>query len=375
MANNIMTKMLTPNKTSLNSRDLNTLIKDNLKKFIDHFDLKLYSDNKKYSGCCPIHFNSDNDTALLFYKNTGIWMCTTHHCEQTFGRNAMGFIKALISSKNNGWTGEPEKICSDAEVKNLINEILNDNIEKFVPQKVDKNIYNKLNFIRQVKLLKPKRALNDRENFRSNAIVPSQYYLDRGFSAAILDKYDVGILTKTNHQFSQRTVVPIYDNHYQNIIAYTARSLYEKCLVCGYYHDFNKLCPNKVDNNGNSKWHHSYGFIKEAHLYNYWFAKDNIKDKSLIIVEGPSHCWRLSEANFLNSVAYMGSGISDYQINLIKRLPVNTIIIPSDNDEAGLNIRKQIRTLLGKQYKYRNIDLAVNDIAELSIEEVKSVLS
>jgi 5S rRNA maturation endonuclease (ribonuclease M5) len=351
----------------------NERVKDNIQKILEYFNVDLSSTSKKYYGCCPIHSNSDNNSALLLYKNTGIWMCTTHQCEKIFGRSTLNFVKALISVKKYGWSdsSDKSKMATDLETKELVSKILGQKLDKIEVRTVDRSRVEKLNFIRQVNLLKAQKAISDKETFRKNTIVPSEYYLKRGFSEEILEKYDVGLWTKANSRFFQRTVVPIYDTEYQYIIGYTARSLYQKCLVCGYFHDLNRQCPNKIEENVLSKWEHSTGFKKEFHLYNYWFAKSQLNNKSLIVVEGPSHCWRLAEAGLWNSVAYMGSSISNYQANLIRRLSLEEIVIPSDNDVAGQRIRQQIRSILGTRYKYRDIDLVKNDVAELNTEEIK----
>lgn len=357
------------------SREVNDLIKVNLDKILVYFNISLCSTSKKYYGNCPIHANSDNNSALLFYKNTGIWMCTTHNCQKIFGRNSSGFIKGLLSVRN-GWTEESDrdKLVSEAETQDFLNKFFNNSVQKTEFKRPEKSNFDKMNFIRQINFLKPTKPLNTRENFRKFLITPSEYYVGRGFSEEILDKYDVGLWTQPGHPFFQRTVVPIYDTEYQYIVGYTTRSLHQKCLVCGYFHDLNRVCPNKLEENVLSKWYHSKGFRKENFLYNYWFAKNNIESKKLIVLEGPSHCWRVAEAGYFNSVAYMGSSISPIQTNLIKRLDVDEIIIPADNDSAGQTIREQIRTNLGKTYKYRDLYLETNDIAELSVEEIKDVI-
>lgn len=363
------------NQTKSHS-NINTVIKNNLDKFIAYLHLELQSDNKKYSGICPIHADSDNINAFIMYKNTGIWMCNTHHCEQIFSRYPIGFIKGILSNKN-GWQCEQdqEKIVSNYEVDKFVNSIISsNNIKSFTtPPKSSPEISEKSKFIRQIALLKNAKKLNNRENFRKQAIIPSDYYLKRNFSREILDKYDVGILTDPYHSFYNRTVIPIYDTNYQYILGYTSRSIFEKCIICGTYHDLNKICPINQDYNKNNKWEHSKGFKKESCLYNIWFAQKKLKD-SLIICEGPSHCWRLSEAGYDNSVAIFGSSISQYQTNIIKKLNINKIILPWDVDAAGDLTRQQIKKMLGGKFDYQEIMLSYGDIADASIDEIKDLL-
>lgn len=356
--------------------DRNTIVKNNLSKIINYFSLDLQSDTKKYSGVCPIHNHSDNCSALIIYKNTGIWMCNTHHCENIFSKSAFGLLKALISSKINGWQDVEDiaKIASDASVYQFIKSNLNiSNIENKIDIK-NRYIYNeKKDFIKHTHLIKKNKAIDNRTNYRNNSIIPSKYYLKRNFSADILDKYDVGLYKNPKHPFYNRIVAPIYDDNYRYIIGYTARASTEKCLVCGYHHNFNEKCPDNKDTNKSPKWEHSKGFIKDKCLYNFWFAKNFIYD-SIIICEGSSHIWRLVEAGFNNCVAIFGSNISKYQANLIKKTDATTIILPYDTDDAGLQLCNQIQRLLGNTYKYNIIDLPNGDIADLSINEVKKIL-
>lgn len=357
--------------------NINTVIKNNLDKFISYFNLDIRSDSKKYNGICPIHSNGDNTTAFVMYKNTGIWFCNTHHCERIFSRYPFGFIKGILSSQK-GWQNEHDndKIAKDNETNNFIKSFIQDNnsiiYEKQNNYKTETN--EKLEFIKQINLFKKNKKINDRENFKKNAIIPSEYYLKRNFSSKILEKYDVGILTNKYHQFYNRTVVPIYDDHYQYIIAYTSRSNFEKCLVCGTYHDFNKICPNNQDYNKNSKWDHSTGFKKEHCLYNFWFSKEYInKTQTVSILESPSSLWRLEEAGIHNGVALFGSSISKYQANLLKKENIKKVILATDNDEAGKNAKESIKNYLGSKYNYIYLNLYQNDIGDMSIEDIQKM--
>ena len=362
--------------TKYPSNQINRLINSNIEKFIEHFNVRLSSDSKKFSGSCPLHYNSDNENALLLYKNTGIWRCNTNHCEQIFTKYPIGFIRGLISSKKLGWQSneDTKKIATFEETVRFVSEFFDKSQEKIIiPEKINAEAIEKQSFIKQVNLFKQNKALNNRENFRSQ-IIPSDYYINRGFSPEILDKYDVGILKNKSHQFYNRIVVPIYNAEYTYIIGYTARSIFEKCIVCGFHHDLERKCLEKNDARIAAKWIHSSGLRTDRCLYNYWFAKDCLNGK-IILVEGPSHVWKLSQAGFLNSVATFGSNMSIHQSNILKRCNIKEIILVSDNDMAGIGVAEQIKRIMGSQYKYRQIELEKNDIAELSVEEIKNVLA
>ncbi len=76
-------------------------------------------------------------------------------------------------------------------------------------------------------------------------------------------------------------------------------------------------------------------FKKGKILYNYHRAKEYVhQKKALIIVEGNMDAIRMSASGFQNTVALMGTSLTNDQIELIKKLRVK-IILMLDNDQAG----------------------------------------
>lgn len=357
--------------------DANYLVKNHLESFLDYFNLELNNDSKKYSGVCPIHNNSDNQNAFIVYKNTGIWLCNTHHCHETFGKSAAGLIRALLSVYKRGWTEDNGKpTATIAEAIAFIFSFLNKKTsEVILERKQDESSIEKNNFIRQVKLLKPVQILGTRDSFRQQCKIPSSYYLKRGYSSNVLDKYDVGIMQNPKSYFFNKTVVPIYDIYYQYIIGYTARVNFEKCLVCGAFHHFSDNCIDKQESYGKfTKWEHNHGFRKESTLYNYWYARDCInKNHRIILVEGPSDIWKLEMADICYGVAIFGSNLSTNQINLIKKSYIKDIWVVGDNDEAGEKASLQMERVLGNDFNYHKIELKSNDLGDMNIEDIRNI--
>lgn len=356
--------------------DANYLVKNNLETFINYFNLELNSDSKKYSGCCPIHSNSDNQNAFIVYKNTGIWLCNTHHCHETFGKSATGLIRALLSVFKRDWTEDNgQSTASINEAIVFIFSLLNKRTsDVLIERKQDSISIDKSNFIRQVKLLKSTNTLGTRDSFRQQCQIPSDYFLKRGFSRDILDKYDIGIMKNPKSYFFNRTVVPIYDIYYQYIIGYTARVNLEKCLVCGAFHNFNDNCPEKQESYKFSKWEHNHNFRKENTLYNYWFARDCInQNKRIILVEGPSDVLRLEEAGICYSLAIFGSNLSTNQINLLKKSHIKDVWIVGDNDEAGQKACNQMERSLGEQFSFHRVELETNDVGDMKLEDIRNI--
>lgn len=73
-------------------------------------------------------------------------------------------------------------------------------------------------------------------------------------------------------------------------------------------------------------------FQKSQILYNYYLAKNNIKDNTLIICEGFFDVIALYKANFKNSVALMGTALTNKHLPFLKD---KKIVLFLDGDEAG----------------------------------------
>lgn len=371
--------MQTKQQNQLSSEQLINLSKKNIDQFLQYFNVQLQSDNVKYYGICPIHENADNPTGIAIYKDSGIWQCFTHHCEGIFGKSILGFIAGLLSHQKRGWqnSSDTDKLINQNQINDFIGKLLNKSTIEVIKNEPNVIINNeKSDFIRQTSLLKKTKILGTRESIRKHLEIPSKYYLDRGYSAEILDRFDVGILKLKGHQFNNCTIIPVYDYLGKNIVGLTARNNIEKCMACGYFHKKNSLCLDKANANIQaSKWRHSTGFIKEKFLFNYWNIAECIqKTQTIIICEGPGSCIRLEEAGFCNSVGMFGSKLTLSQANLIKKSNIKNVIILSDNDPAGEGVALQIQESLGKDYSYKRIELERNDIADYTIDEIKKIL-
>ena len=83
-------------------------ILENIQVFLDIFEIEYKHIQNYISFACPIH-GGDNQNAFCMYLdgNTvkGNWCCYTHHCEKVFKPTAFGFVRGLLSNRENGWTG------------------------------------------------------------------------------------------------------------------------------------------------------------------------------------------------------------------------------------------------------------------------------
>jgi len=349
---------------------------DQLESLLESLDIEdVKSNGKMFVGNCPIH-NGDNKTAFNLYPDgesyRGNWKCRTHGCEKVFKGSIIGFVRGILSNRNLNWRNSGDKIISFDKTISFIEQFLGNKLDKISVSKTD---IEKNKFSNVIKNLVNTEVVNvngiPRHHIKKSLLFPCQYFIDRGFSEQILDKYDVGICNKKGKEMYNRAVVPIYDHNHKHMFGCSGRSIFNKCSLCSSHHDPEDTCPEENEKWKFSKWKHNYGFMSQNHLYNLWFAKKYIAESNkVIIVESPGNVWRLEEAGIHNSVAIFGSSLSDKQKILLDGSGAMTIITIMDNDEAGTNASKAIYDKCKNTYNVSNINISKPDIAEMSVEEI-----
>lgn len=379
-----MTTMTKTTKKSLNSYNQQQLklicdnLCDNIEELFDHFNLEYKGTGRMYTMACPIH-GGDNQGALNFYHTgdnyRGNWACRTHGCEKTFKSSVIGFIRGLISVDKYNWSpGERDNLCPFGEAVQFGLDFLNKDLKDF---KVSKTLQEKNRFSQIVEKITNKSDSDLPKIERKYAIaaleIPAQYYIDRGYSKDILNKYDIGLCNKQGKEMYGRVVAPIYSDDHRFVVGCTGRSIYHKCTKCSGYHEPEMTCPNSDDVWKFPKWKHNSGFKSQNHLYNFWFAKDHIlKSGVAIIVESPGNVWKLEENNIHNSVAIFGCSLSDRQKIMLDSSGAMNLVILTDNDEAGKNAAIQIKHKCQKTYRIFMPEISKPDIAEMTNEEIKT---
>jgi 5S rRNA maturation endonuclease (ribonuclease M5) len=331
---------------------------------------------KMFVGNCPIH-NGDNKTALNLYPDgefyRGNWKCRTHNCEKIFKSSIIGFVRGVLSNKKYGWQKDKDQAVTFEETISFIESFLGSTISSI---EISKNDIDKKRFLSVIKnIISNKEILINKiskTKVKDSLIFPCEYFIKRGFSEKILEKYDVGLCLKPDKEMYNRAVVPIYDYHHQYMIGCTGRIIFDKCEKCKTYHPDETACPNDSNKNRCPKWKHSYGFLSENCLYNMWFAKDFILNSTkVIIVESPGNVWKLEESGIHNSVAIFGCSLSDRQKILLDGSGAMNIITIMDNDDAGKIAEKTIYEKCKNTYNITNIKISKSDIAEMSVEDIQ----
>jgi 5S rRNA maturation endonuclease (ribonuclease M5) len=293
---------------NIRNQILSELVCQNIEKLFSELKIKTFRQGNMYVGACPIHAGSNNPLALNLYPSgdrvKGYWRCNTHHCQNVFFPTILGFTRGVLSHHNKNW------------------EDISD------------------------------------PNHKSKMVgLPAKFFLDQGFSAEILDKYDVGLYLNAKSTCVGRVVAPIYDDQYQFVVGCTARAVNEYQLKRG-------------------KWISPPGFEIHKYLYNYWFSRYNIqKSRVAVIVEGPKDVWRLEESGIHNSVAVLGSELSAAQQNYFERCGVMSLVVLTDNDKAGRNCLQQIQEKYRRYYNIYDLKYDGEDIGSLSIGYIRGNLT
>ncbi len=383
-----MTKSRSSNKPKpFNQSQLQALDKaagERLEDLLEYLGLNLRRASRFYVGQCPVHGGGGKSAFNIFHTGdeiVGNWRCFSHNCHEHFHPTLIGFVRGYLSRTKYGWQDKKDvdKECPFIEAVKFLQAF--NGGEDIEDIKIDFAAIERQKFSSHMKNIyareEPNKSLElPREAVTKNLIIPAEYFVSRGFSAEVLEKYDVGLCTAPGKEMSGRAVAPIYDEHYEHVIGCTGRSIWDACPLCESYHNPSHSCPNERSKWKFCKWRHNYGFKGEDYLYNYWFAKKHIEEECYaIIVESPGNVWRLEEAGFHNSVATFGAHLTDGQRNILDRSGALSLIVLTDPDKAGRIAAKAIRESCGSSYTIYEPTIGEGDIADNETEVIKAKLS
>jgi DNA primase len=119
------------------------------------------------------------------------------------------------------------------------------------------------------------------------------------------------------------------------------------------------------------KWLNSRGFARNKHLYNYWFAKDYIKQSgSAILVEGQGDVLKLEMAGIHNSLGIFGVELTQSQNILIDKLAPRRVYIATDNDKAGSAAAQKLLHQLKSRFSVVVMTPSQKDFGDMSTREI-----
>lgn len=359
---------------------LQTLLAARADELFGELGVSFNRSSKMFYGCCPIH-GGDNPNGFNLYPEgetvPGFWKCYTRRCADHFAKNFIGFIRGVLSHQRFNW--EPrnsDKKVGFADAVGWACKFLDVELGSISVDYVD---LERRRFTAGMGVLtrtgEQGRGLGlSRSQVRARLELPARYFVERGYSRDVLDRYDVGFCSDAKRPFFGRAVVPIYDEDYRFALGFTARSTHPRCETCELWHAPNLPCSD-ADPACSSKWTNSEGFRREHSLYNFWFAKRFISQTGTVCMcEGPGDVWRLEEAGISNGVAMLGAELTDPQQIILERSGAVDVVLLTDQDEAGQLARAKLAKQLGRSFRIHSPELPSKDLGGLSPEKTKEIL-
>lgn len=191
---------------------------------------------------------------------------------------------------------------------------------------------------------RPKNQIVLRESLLSGYKKFPTEMLNKGFSSDLLRDKQI-YFDESNY----RIIFPIRD-HLGNLVGISGRAAVE-----GVYPRY-KIYTEELQD-----YYPDYALEKSLYLYNLdevyprlYFSK---KREELIIVEGFKACLWLLQNGYKNTIALMGSTLSERQRELLTKL-TNTFTLFLDNDPAGQTATKRIGSILSV---YGTVSIIVGD--------------
>lgn len=284
--------------------------------------LPLTQKGKNYFGVCPFH--EDHSPSMSVSTDKQIYKCFS--CGA--GGNVFTFVKdyenvtfieaVKIVADRYGIpfsglkkTNKPKTYVKEYEIMDLSLKFYQNNLNSSMGKKAKEYLNN--------------RSLNDEaiKEFNIGLALDYNHTLNK---LLISKKYDVetlvnlGLINRNGENisdiFQNRIIFPIHNLEGQPI-GFTGR-IYESSNTAKYI---------------NSK--ETIIFKKGEILFNYHRAREYIKkEKQVLIVEGNMDAIRMYSSGIKNVVALMGTSLTKEQINIIKSLRTQVILM-LDNDDAG----------------------------------------
>jgi hypothetical protein len=246
--------------------------KVNIYQILTDLGYKLKDCGKEYRAR-PLYRDSDNDTVLKIYKDTGHWF--------DFKENISGDFNSLI---------------------NLTLKL--DSIDKAKEWLKDKNFDLPISIHKDKPLLKQTKKFDiDILNKLKN---DQNYWINRGISFDTLIKFNGGVAE--NGKMKNRYVFPVFDLN-NKIIGFSGRDITNKSKI---------------------KWKHIGE--KKDWVYPLFLNKDFFKEKEVFLVESIGDCLAMWDADIKNAIVTFGLDISISILNFLLRSDFKKINISFNND-------------------------------------------
>ena len=282
--------------------------------------IPLVARGKNFFGVCPFH--DDSNPSMCVSREKQIYTCFSCH--------ATGNVYTFLMNYDHIGFREALKYLGDKVGVNVSSI----NIQK-KSTKFDK-FYEAYNF--SVKYFQ-----NNLSSTKGKAA--RNYLSNRGINEATIKEFEIGLSLDTRYDLTKLLVNKKYDLGELNRIGlssddhdiYNDRIMFPLYNVSGQVVGFSGRIYN---DNGQNKYLNTKEtdiFKKGEMLYHYHIAREECRlQKSVIVMEGFMDVIRACTIGIKNTVALMGTALTNNQFNLIKRLS-NNIILCLDGDEPGVH--------------------------------------
>ena len=302
---------------------------ENLKSHLEIVDvisqfLELKKSGANFKACCPFHGEETPSFVVSPAKQI-------YHC---FGCGVGGdSIKFVMEYEKLSYPETLEKLASMYNVSLEYDESF---------KKQDTSLIQKINKHYQKLLI-----------FHSDAL---GYLKERGISSSSIEKFEIGYASSSNDtiNYLKTNFLNLGDAKEFGIIDSGQNGLYAR-FIDRITFPIYTITGNIVGFGGRTISGHNAKYInspqtklfnKSRLLYGYNLAKEFIyKQKSIIVTEGYLDVVMLHQAGFTNTVATLGTALTQEHLPLLKRGEPK-VIIAYDGDKAGLNAAYKASLLL-----------------------------
>jgi DNA primase len=330
----------------LDLNEVKSIVFNDIALLLDSFNLDYEQVADNIFMKCPIHEGSDNPHGVSISLTKQTWKCWTRGCHEHYKHDIFGLVKGLLQTDSFS-----EALRYISKLYNL-KEVKTHGINN-KHNNIDGGDDNFSTIIRSINRSKTKNRCSNLEIKRSestNTGIISPYFLSRGYREETLRFFGVQEWDRHSTTHKNRAIIPIWFNSI--LVGYIARATKEW------------LQP---------KYIFSEGIKKSDYLYNYDNAIKYIANThALFLVEGQGDVWRLWECGVHNAVGLFGKDISDTQKDLLLKSGATTLIILTDNDQAGRESKIKIKRDFGRLFNLIFPKMQSKDLGDMSNEAVQS---
>lgn len=282
--------------------------------------IPLVARGKNFFGVCPFH--DDSNPSMCVSREKQIYTCFSCH--------ATGNVYTFLMNYEHIDFREALKYLGDKVGVNVSSINIKKKSTKF------DRLYEAYNFA--VKYYQNNLSSTKGKLARS-------YLSNRGINDEAIKEFEIGLSLESRDDLTKLLVSKKYELSTLNRIGlssddhdiYDDRIMFPLYDVSGQVVGFSGRIYKDVDQNKYLNTKETEIFKKGEMLYHYHVAREECRlKKSVIVMEGFMDVIRASTVGIKNTVALMGTALTNNQFNLIKRLS-NNIIICLDGDGPGVH--------------------------------------